>query len=391
MKKNFNSREVIFLLITTCLISLAIGNAINIKKENIDSKDEFLEEFEQNYQFIIDNYYEEVDKSELIKGAIEGMANSLGDDYSIAITDDISNNFNIRLNGSYSGIGIEIVNDGSNNIYISDVLEDSPASKAGLQVMDMILSIDDVDFTNKKTIELTNYIKENAKDKYTIKVRRNDQEKIFEISKEQIEIKSVYYELKEQENKKIGYIYVSVFANNTSNQFKQAIEELENKQIDSLIIDVRYNTGGHLTSVVDMLSNLLDSTKVIYQIESKGQTTKYYSKGKTTKTYPIVVLQNSSSASASELLSAALKEEYGAIIIGEKSFGKGTVQELVNLPNNIQYKITTKKWLTPHGNWINGIGVDVDIEEKLNDTYTENPTEENDNQLQKAIEYLKQK
>ena len=140
-----------------------------------------------------------------------------------------------------------------------------------------------------------------------------------------------------------------------------------------------------------MLSCLLDSSKIIYQIENKGEVTKYYSKGNTTKTYPIVVLQNNGSASASELLSAALKEEYGATIIGENSYGKGTVQELISLQDGIQYKITTKKWLTPKGNWINGTGVSVDIEEKLSEEYRQNPTDENDNQLQKAIEYLKQK
>ena len=153
MKKNFNSKEVIFLLVVTCLISLALGNAINIKKElKEDTKDEYLEEFEKNYQFIVENYYDEVDKSKLIKSAIEAMANSLGDDYSVAITDDISNSFNIRLTGSYSGIGIEIVNDQSYNIYISEVFENSPAAEAGLQVMDMVLSIDDLDLKNKKTI-----------------------------------------------------------------------------------------------------------------------------------------------------------------------------------------------------------------------------------------------
>lgn len=392
MKKNFNSKEVIFLLIVTCLISLALGNAINIKNETKEeTKDEYLEEFEKNYQFIVENYYDEVDKSKLIKSAIEAMANSLGDDYSVAITDDISNSFNIRLTGSYSGIGIEIVNDQSYNIYISEVFEDSPAAKAGLQVMDMILSIDDLDLKNKKTIELTNYIKEHDKDTYTLKIKRGEEEKTIELQKQQIELKSVNYEIKTVESKKIGYIYISVFASNTSSQFKQAIEYLEKEKIDSLIIDVRNNTGGHLTSVVDMLSNLLDSTKVIYQIESKGKITKYYSKGKITKTYPIVVLQNNESASASELLSAALKEEYGATIIGEDSFGKGTVQELVTLPDGTQYKITTKKWLTPSGNWINGKGVTADIVEKLNNSYNETPTEENDNQLQKAIEYLKQK
>ncbi len=392
MKKNFNSKEVIFLLIVTCLISLAIGNSINIDKKSLEQPiDENLTEFEQNYQYIIDNYYEEVDKAKLIKGAIEGMVNSLGDDYSIAITDDMSNNFNIKLTGSYSGLGIEIVNDQLYNIYISDVIEGSPAEKAGLKVLDKIISIDEIEFTGKKTTELTNYIKESNKEKYIIKVERDNKEETFELTRETIEIKSVYSEIKNIDNQKIGYVYISIFASNTSTQFKNAIEELEKEGINSLIIDVRSNTGGHLTSVVDMLSCLLDSSKIIYQIENKGEVTKYYSKGNTTKTYPIAVLQNNGSASASELLSAALKEEYGATIIGENSYGKGTVQELISLQDGIQYKITTKKWLTPKGNWINGTGVSVDIEEKLSEEYRQNPTDENDNQLQKAIEYLKQK
>lgn len=391
MKKNFNYKEVIFLVVLTCLVSVLMGNSISMKKpkQEFTNQDEYLKEFENNYQYILDNYYDEVDKDAIIKGAIEGMVNALGDDYSVAISDENSNNFNIRLTGSYSGIGIEIINDSNYNIIISDVFENSPAEKAGLQVMDIITSIDDEDFTNKKTYELTNYIKDSNKEKYTIKIKRGTEEKTFEVTRELIQIKSIYSELKEVDNKKIGYIYISVFASNTAMQFKQAIESLEEQGIDSLIIDVRYNTGGHLTSVVDMLSCLLDSSKVIYQIESKNNTTKYYSRGDKTKNYPIVVLQNKQSASASELLSAALKEEYGATIIGEVSYGKGTVQELVTLSDGTQYKFTTKKWLTPHGNWINKTGVFVDIEEVLSEAYKENPTEENDNQLQKAIEYLK--
>lgn len=391
MKKNFNYKEVIFLVVLTCLVSVLMGNSISMKKpkQEFTNQDEYLKEFENNYQYILDNYYDEVDKDAIIKGAIEGMVNALGDDYSVAISDENSNNFNIRLTGSYSGIGIEIINDSNYNIIISDVFENSPAEKAGLQVMDIITSIDDEDFTNKKTYELTNYIKDSNKEKYTIKIKRGTEEKTFEVTRELIQIKSIYSELKEVDNKKIGYIYISVFASNTAMQFKQAIESLEEQGIDSLIIDVRYNTGGHLTSVVEMLSCLLDSSKVIYQIESKNNTTKYYSRGDKTKNYPIVVLQNKQSASASELLSAALKEEYGATIIGEVSYGKGTVQELVTLSDGTQYKFTTKKWLTPHGNWINKTGVSVDIEEVLSEAYKENPTEENDNQLQKAIEYLK--
>ena len=391
MKKNFNYKEVIFLVILTCVVSLWMGNAIKLNKiEPKTESDDYLKEFEENYQYILDNYYDEVNKEAIIKGAISGMVNALGDDYSVAINDESSNNFNTRLTGSYSGIGIEIVNDNNYNIIISDVFEDTPAAKAGLKVMDVILSIDDVDFSNKKTSELTDYIKESNKEKYIIKVKRGTEELSFEIERQLIQIKSIYSELKEIDDHKIGYIYISVFASNTADQFKAAVESLEKQGMDSLIIDVRYNTGGHLTSAVEILSYLLSSDKVIYQIESKGITTKYYSKGSETKTYPIVVLQNKNSASASELLSAALKEEYGATIIGEVSYGKGTVQELVTLTDGTQYKFITKKWLTPKGNWINGVGVSVDIEEALSKEYENNPTEENDNQLQRAVQYLKE-
>lgn len=391
MKKNFNYKEVIFLVILTCVVSLWMGNAIKLNKiEPKAESDDYLKEFEENYQYILDNYYDEVNKEAIIKGAISGMVNALGDDYSVAINDESSNNFNTRLTGSYSGIGIEIVNDNNYNIIISDVFEDTPAAKAGLKVMDVILSIDDVDFSNKKTSELTDYIKESNKEKYIIKAKRGTEELSFEIERQLIQIKSIYSELKEIDDHKIGYIYISVFASNTADQFKAAVESLEKQGMDSLIIDVRYNTGGHLTSAVEILSYLLSSDKVIYQIESKGITTKYYSKGSETKTYPIVVLQNKNSASASELLSAALKEEYGATIIGEVSYGKGTVQELVTLTDGTQYKFTTKKWLTPKGNWINGVGVSVDIEEALSKEYENNPTEENDNQLQRAVQYLKE-
>lgn len=390
MKKKFSSKEVIFLVITTCVVSVLMGFAINKTSEEkkLEEKDKFLQEFEENYQYILDNYYDDVDKQKIIKGAIEGMVNSLEDDYSVAISDDDSNNFNIRLTGSYSGLGIEIVNDANYNIIVSDVFEDTPAEKAGLQVLDIILSIDDVSFVGKKTNELTDYIKKSNKEKYTIKIKRGEEEKVFEVKREVVNLKSVHHEVKEINSKKIGYIYVSVFASNTASQFKNAVADLEQNGISSLIIDVRYNTGGHLTSVVEMLSSLLDSSKIIYQIQTKEKIISYHSKGSETKTYPIVVLQNGESASASELLSAALKEEYGATIIGETSFGKGTVQELVTLSDGTQYKFTTKKWLTPKGNWINGTGVAVDIEEVLSEQYMKEPTDENDNQLQKAIQYL---
>lgn len=390
IKNNFNVKEVIFLIIITCIVSLVMGYNLNNKnfENNNVQKNDIMEEIYENYKYIKENYYEEIDDSTLLKGAIEGMVNSLKDDYSISIDEESSDNFNARLNGSYSGLGVEITNDVNGNIVITEVFDDSPAKRAGIEVLDVIKKIDEQSFENKKTSELTEYIKSSEKEKFIITLLRNNEELTFELVREIVNIKSVINEVKTIDNHKIGYIYISIFAENTAEQFKTSINELESQNIESLIIDVRYNTGGHLTTVVDMLSCLLDSNKVIYQIEEKGKITKYYSKGDITKKYPIVVLQNGESASASELLSSALKEQYGATVIGEKSFGKGTVQKLITLENGIQYKFTTKKWLTSNGTWINEKGVDVDIEVKLNDEYIENPNDENDNQLQEALNYL---
>ena len=163
---------------------------------------------------------------------------------------------------------------------------------------------------------------------------------------------------------------------------------MEKSGIDSLIIDVRSNTGGHLTAVENILSLFLDSSHVIYQTEDKNGIIKSYSHGSVTKEYPIVILTNEASASASEILAAAMQEEYGAKIVGKHTFGKGTVQELKTLPDGEQYKFTTKKWLTPNGTWINGVGVATDIDVDFNKDYYDNPTHDNDKQLQAAIEAL---
>ena len=193
-----------------------------------------------------------------------------------------------------------------------------------------------------------------------------------------------------QENHKIGYIKIDIFSATTYSQLKKTIEKLEKENIEGMIIDVRDNTGGHLTVVSDMLSLMMDKSHVIYQIENKGKKTKYYSTGKKTKQYPIVILQNSGSASASELFTAAMKEEYGAKVVGTKSYGKGTVQELNTLQDGTQYKFTTKKWLTPKGNWIHEKGITPDENVELDEKYFENPTQENDNQLQKALYVVNQ-
>ena len=384
----FKTTEVLFLIILTAMISLLVGYLLNNKNINLSSNDANLKEIIDNYNYIVENYYETIDKSKVVSGAIDGMINSLGDEYSQLLEENTSSNFYINLEGSYDGIGIEITNNDDNNIVIVGVLENSPAEKVGLKSGDIVKQIDDKIFENCDIKELTKYIKENRKKSYHLVILRDNNEMEFDISKDEVTIKSVLSKVFEKENKKIGYIYISVFSNSTSKQFKSVLKELEDQNIDSLIIDVRENSGGHLTTAVSLLSNFLDSSHVIYQTEKNGKKTKFYSTGDQTKKYSIVVLQNKNSASASELLGSTLKEEYGATVIGETSYGKGTIQEVVNLKNGDTYKFTTKKWLTPKGNWIHEKGVEPDIKVSLDENYQNNPCDETDNQLQTAIDYL---
>ena len=389
--KQFKLSEVIILIIITLVIGFIIGLSIfkvAIEKDNVTYNDKELKKFIDNYNYILDNYYGELDKKELIDHAISGMIESIDDPYTTYIDENSSNTFSTTLEGSFEGIGVEIATDSDNNIVVYSVIKDSPAEKAGVEPLDIINKINETSLDGLSTSDFVSMVKQSTNPVIKLEIKRKNEIITKEIKREKVTITSVESEVIQQQDKKIGYIYISIFANNTYSQFKKQLEDLEQKGIDSLIIDVRSNTGGHLTSVENILSLFLDSSHIIYQTEDKNGVVKTYSKGEVTKQYKIVVLTNESSASASEILAAAMSEEYGAKLVGKHTYGKGTVQELKTLPDGEQYKFTTKKWLTPKGNWINGTGIQVDVEVEFNKDYYENPTHENDKQLQEAINTL---
>lgn len=388
----FSIKEVVVLLVITAFVSLITGFAVAnrllkdskvIKEENLS---ENLETFVKNYNYIIDNYYGEYDEQKLLDAALAGVLDALGDPHTVYIDESSVDNFNIQLKGNYTGLGIEIYNS-DNEIIISKVFANSPAAKAGLQADDHILKINDQDVTGMKTKEFASIIKTDQNN-FKLLIKRNDEVKEINVEKQDVIIDSVSSKTYNKDGKNIGYLEISIFADNTYSQFKEKLEELEKSGIDSLIIDVRNNTGGHLTSVENIISLFLDSSHIIYKMEDSSGVKEYYSTGKETKKYPIIVLTNSSSASASEILTAALKEEYGAKSVGKKTYGKGSAQELRTLPDGTQYKITTHKWLTPKGNSIDGVGIDVDRDIELSEQYLKNPIEDNDNQLQEALKML---
>lgn len=393
VKYRYRNAEVLILVISTAIICFISGSFLSIRItklfKNQESNNEMqneLSEIEETYQYILNNYYGEIDKEKLIENAISGMINSLTDNNSTYISEEASNNFNALLDGTYYGAGVEIVLY-DDNIMVSSVFKNSPADKAGIKPADIIVSINGISTKGLSTQETVNLIKEKQNIKLVIERDGTQIEKTLNL--ETVTIDSIYSEIIEKNDKKIGYIYISIFALNTYEQFKTNLQELENQNIDSLIIDVRSNSGGHITSASKILSLFLKSDKIIYQLEDKNGIKKYYSEGNEDKTYPIVVLVNGESASASEILASTLKEQYGAKLVGETTYGKGTVQELNQTESGLQYKITTQHWLTSNGIWIDGKGIEVDYEIKLDDEYYKNPTEETDNQLQKAIEILK--
>ncbi len=395
-KNPFTNVEVIFLIVVTAMVSILMTyvfvSAFYLKEETKqkNSEDTALQEFIDTYQNVLDSYYEDVDEQELIDNAIKGMLSGLDDPYSTYLDKNTSSNFDATLAGTYQGVGLEVYNDQDMNIVVSRVFENSSADKAGIQAGDIIKKIDDKDLIKQKTSEFSNYTKKKKDGKFQVVYTHEGEEKTAKLERSIIIIQSVSSEVIERNNHKMGYIQIDIFSATTYSQFKKAVEKLEKEQVEGMVIDLRGNTGGHLTVVSDMLSLFMDKKHVLYQIEDKDKKTKYYSTGKETKDYPVVVLQNEGSASASELFTAAMKESYGAKVVGTKSYGKGTVQELNTLQDGTQYKFTTKKWLTPKGNWVHKKGITPDVTIELNDSYLENPTHDNDDQFQKAFAVLEE-
>lgn len=398
--KNFTVQEVAIFIVITCIFSFFAGSAyskIKILGNNYEyitnqpaNMSEELLTFIDNYQHVLDNYYEDLDEEELLDAAFAAIVEKLNDPNSIYMNENDYSTVNITLEGKYKGLGISIYKEKvDDNIIISSVFENSPASKAGLQANDILLAVNGKSTKSMSTSDVSNMILNGTDKEYELEIKRGTENLKLVLKKENIEIRSIDYRIYEEKGKKIGYIYISIFANNTYSQFKLALEDLEKQGIDSLIIDVRSNTGGHLTAVYKMISLFIDSKHVAYQLEQDGKKEKVFSTGQENKTYPIVFLADSYSASASEVFISSLRDNLDAKLIGTKTYGKGTVQELITLSNGDQYKITTKKWLTPNGDWVNDTkGLEPDIELELSDDYFSNPSDETDNQLSRALEEL---
>ena len=389
-KELYTSKEVIIVMIFSIGIGILMcfGGISIITGKNYLAVTKDLKKVVDTYYAIVDNYYGELDRDKLIDGAVEGMISSVGDTFTSYSDTDSTSSFDETINGSYEGIGCTVATLEDGTISVIDMFEDSPSYKAGLKVGDIILKVDGESYEGKNSNDISNYIKNSGKSKIVLTVKRDSEEKDISINLSKVEIPHVSGKVIEQDSKKIGYIKISLFASNSYKQFKNKLDELEKSNIDDLIIDVRDNSGGYLSSVTDICNLFLDKGKVIYQLEDSKGKVKKKDTTKEKRKYDIVVLINDGSASASEILASAIKESYGGDIVGTNSYGKGTVQQTKKLLDGSMIKYTTQKWLTPDGNSINEVGVTPTKVVELNEEYLNNPTTENDNQLQEAIKLI---
>ena len=382
---------IVFSMMVGSVITIFIKEDSGYIRKNITKIDKEYSEFEslyEAYNTIINEYYNEVDSKKLIDGAKSGMLNALEDQHTSYFDKEETESFDTELAGTYYGIGAQIQLIEENKVQIIKIFDGSPAEKAGLKEGDIFVSIDGKSTDGLDANDVASILKSDKVKKSTLIMNRDGKEVEVKVIKANVTLFSVSSEMID-ENDKIGYISVSLFSKNTYSQFKTAVEKLEKENINSLIIDLRGNTGGYLSTVTNMLELFIDKDKVLYQIQTNNGTTEYTSKFNNNRDYKVVILIDGGSASASEIMAAAMKENYGAILVGKTTYGKGTVQTTKKLSDGTMIKYTIEKWLTPNGNNIDGEGIKPDYDIDLSEEYNNNPTNENDTQLQKALELLK--
>ncbi|MCY8231437.1 S41 family peptidase [Priestia endophytica] len=354
--------------------SLSVASISDSGQESASTKAEF-EKIEKVYNTLSEKYYKDVDEDKLLEGAIDGMVKSLDDPYSTYMDKKTAEQFTQSLDSSFQGIGAEVsmVNE---KVTIISPFKGSPAEKAGIKANDQILQINGKSVEGLDLSQAVLKIRGKKGSTVNIQVQRPGVKEplTFKVVRDDIPIETVYSSLKEENGKKIGYLEITSFSENTADEFNSNLKKLEKKGIEGLVIDVRGNPGGYLESVEKILDGLVTKDKPYVQIEQRdGEKEGVYSKNGEKKDYPISVLIDRGSASASEILAGALKEAGGYPLVGEKSFGKGTVQQALPLEDGSNLKMTTHKWLTPDGNWIHEKGIQPTIKVEQPEYYYANP------------------
>ena len=379
MKKKTILNFLTFILILFLFSQKVISSENEIYKK-IDVFGEVLEKINKEY-------VDEINQSDSMDSAINGLLQSL-DPYSGYMSPEIFNEMQTETSGEFGGLGIEVTME-SGVVKVISPIDDTPASKAGIKAGDYIVKINDIQVQGKSLSEAVELMRGPVGSSIELTIRRRGEKKAltFNVTREIIQIKSVKAELLE---KNIGYIRLTSFNENSAGQIKKEINKFEkNKNLKSYILDLRNNPGGLLSQAIKISDFFLDNGEIVStKSRQQSENRKWFAKkGDLTKGKTILVLINYGSASASEIVAGALKDHKRAILIGENSYGKGSVQSIIPLKNKGAIRLTVAKYYLPSGKSISEVGVspDIEIDEESDDFKIRTET---DNQLNYAIKLL---
>lgn len=352
-----------------------------------------LNKYLSNVKSILEKYYlwaDQIDEDKLQEGAVKGYVDALGDKYTEYIPADEMKEYTEDIKGNFEGIGIYMIADEeSNKVLIYYPIPDSPAEKAGIKAGDKIVSINGVEYTAKDLSEISEKIKGQSGTQVTLVVDRNGENLTFTVTREKIETNPITSKIIEND---IGYVKIPSFDEDTATEFKQKVEDLKTRGAKSLIIDLRNNGGGMVDVATEMADFMLDKDKIILKtVDNKENEEITKSQKDAIIDMPIVVLVNSNTASSAEILTAALKDNGRAKVVGTKTYGKGIIQSVLSLRDGSGIKITTASYYTPNGDKIHEVGITpdevVELPDDVENSYV--VTDEQDTQLKKAIDMLK--
>jgi len=373
----------IFLIILIIYNFLYLNSAFSSENEIYKKIDLFGEVLEK----INKEYVDEIDQSKSMDSAINGLLQSL-DPYSSYMSPEIYNEMQTETSGEFGGLGIEVSME-SGVVKVISPIDDTPASRAGIKAGDYIVKINDIQVQGKSLLEAVELMRGPVGTDIDLTIRRRGEKKAltYNITREIIQIKSVKSDLLENN---IGYIRLTSFNENSAKQIKKQISKLENnKEIKAYILDLRNNPGGLLSQAIKISDFFLDDGEIVSTKSRKASENRkwFAKKGDLTNGKALIVLINYGSASASEIVAGALKDHKRAILIGENSFGKGSVQSIIPLKNNGAVRLTVAKYYLPSGKSISQVGVSPDIEvDEISDNFLIKT--ENDNQLNYAIKLI---
>lgn len=342
---------------------------------------------------LIDKYYlDKIDNDELESYLYKGLMAGLGDPYSTYYTAEEYKELTEDTEGVYRGIGVTMQKDVSTGaVTVVKCFEGAPGAEAGLQPQDQLVKVNGEDITDKELSEVVKMIKTSESDTVTLTILREGESdyREVEVTLDTVEAPMVEHEMLDN---KIGYITINQFAETTASQYETALEDLNNQGMERLIVDVRDNPGGLLTSVCDVLDSMLPEELLVYTEDKNGKKSEYNATGTDQFDKPMVILVNGNSASAAEIFSGALQDYKVAKLVGTTTFGKGIVQQIFNLSDGSAVKMTISKYYTPSGRCIHGTGLEPDIEVDLPDELKNQVSidKSEDTQLQKAIETVKE-